>query len=580
MLDAAPLSIDASRQIAIAWLASFEQALVAGEARRIAEHFADDSHWRDVVAFTWTIRPFAGRGRIARALARLRRKTRARTFRLADERPAPRFAVRLDREVVEAVFTFETEAGAGAGVVRLLPPGPDRPTAQAWVLMTSLECLNAAAPPARSAPDILVVGAGQAGLSLAARLQAMGASYLAIEKLPRIGDVWRRRYAALKLHNPTPANHLPYLRFPADWPRFLPKDMLADWLERYARELDLNVETRSTLVSAAYDATARRWTAEIEGPAGRRTLRPRHLVFASGAASTPIVPDLPDLAAFRGAVMHTDRYSDGRGWRGKRALVLGSGNSGHDVAEDLHRHGCQTTLIQRGATTVVSVEPSDRLTWAAYEDAELQDADLLSLASVYPLAVEGARRAARHMARLDREMIEGLRARGFKFDLGADETGHLMKNRRRNGGYYLDTGCAKLIIDGEIALLDYAAIDRFVGEGVRLTSGDTLQADLLVLATGYEPQQDAVRQVLGGAIADRVGATWGLGPDGEMLNLCKPTAQPGLWFMAGTLSQCRVYSKYLALQLVAALDAPAAQSSRGGAASARLDQAAGAPAAV
>lgn len=556
MFQSDPSTTEADRLAVRRWLAALEAALSASDAAALRGLFLEDGHWRDVVAFTWSITPVATAAAIAATLSRRQGDVQARRFEIAAARPAPRRTVKLGRTVVEAFFSFTTDAGDAEGVVRLAAPedGDERP--KAWVCMTALGGLRRRPCAQRSSgsTDILIVGAGQSGLALAARLEALGARYLAVERSPRVGDSWRRRYRSLVLHNPTCANHMPHIPFPKDYPRFLPKDLLADWLEDYAAALRLNVETGATVKAAQYDEAASVWRVELEGRAGPRIERPRHLVFAAGAVNRPIVPDLPGIGSFGGETLHADDYRDGAAWAGKRALVVGAANSGLDIAADLHRHGCATTVVQRGPTTVVSVEPSDRLTWSAYEEGDIDDVDLSSLASVYPLALQGARLAARYMADLDREMLDGLRARGFKCDLGEDATGHILKNRRRNGGYYLDTGCAQLIIDGKIKVLPRADIDRFIGCGARLRSGDVAPADVIVYATGYETQIATVRRILGAKIARRVGRAWGVGPDGEFENLWKPTAQPGLWFMAGSLAQARIYSKYLALQLVAACD--------------------------
>jgi putative flavoprotein involved in K+ transport len=175
----------------------------------------------------------------------------------------------------------------------------------------------------------------------------------------------------------------------------------------------------------------------------------------------------------------------------------------------------------------------------------------LAASSTYPLLVRGYQLAVEKMVEFDKDLIEALIARGFKFDLGEDKTGHQMKYRRRGGGYYLDCGCSGLIIDGEIGLLQFDTIERFSADGAVLQDGTTVPADLLVLATGYYTQQELVRRLLGDAVADNVGEIWGIGEDGEMGNLYKRTAQEGLWFIAGSLAQCRIYSKYLALQIKA-----------------------------
>jgi putative flavoprotein involved in K+ transport len=192
------------------------------------------------------------------------------------------------------------------------------------------------------------------------------------------------------------------------------------------------------------------------------------------------------------------------------------------------------------------------MNYALYDEGpSLEDCDLIATSGTPPLIIRGYQLAVQRMAELDKDLIAALKARGFKYDLGEDGTGHQMKYRRRGGGYYLDAGCSGLIIKGEIGLLQFDDIAEFVAEGAKLKDGRIVPADLLVLATGYYTQQELVRRLMGDGIADKVGPIWGIGEDGELANMWKPTAQEGLWFMAGSLAQCRIYSKYLALQIKA-----------------------------
>jgi cation diffusion facilitator CzcD-associated flavoprotein CzcO len=281
-------------------------------------------------------------------------------------------------------------------------------------------------------------------------------------------------------------------------------------------------------------------------------MHPQHIILSNGTNGIAHIPDLPGLKDFAGDMFHSHGFKSGEPWRGKKALVLGTGNSGHDVAQDLHSHGVDTTIIQRGSTTVVSIEPSAKLNYALYEEGPpLEDCDLIGTATTYPLMIRGYQAGVKRMVEFDRKMIDGLISIGFKWDIGDDETGHQMKYRRRCGGYYLDAGCAQLMIDGEIGLLQYDIIEKFVPEGALLKDGTIKKADLLVLATGYYDQQTMVRRLLGDEIADRVGQVWGIDQQGEMSNMFKRTAQPGLWFMGGGLTQSRIYSKYVALQIKA-----------------------------
>ena len=107
------------------------------------------------------------------------------------------------------------------------------------------------------------------------------------------------------------------------------------------------------------------------------------------------------------------------------------------------------------------------------------------------------------------------------------------------------------MVSGEIKLAQFSDIDEFAAEGARLKGGELLRADLIVLATGYKGQQHLVRNLFGDEVADRVGPIWNFGDNQELRNMYVRTAQPGLWFIAGSLAQCRINSKYLALQIKA-----------------------------
>lgn len=570
-----------ARRAATAWLEAFEAALGARDAARIAALFHAESHWRDVLAFTWHYTPLAGPEAIAGRLAAEQASTGAHGFHLPEGRKPPRHVKRLGIDSIEAIFTFATAEGSGAGIIRLSPAADG--TMRAWLLSTTLQSLAGheerigANRPTGAAysrnfggdnwadmrrkavayedrePAVLVIGGAQAGLSIAARLNQLGVDTLVVEQWPRIGDSWRRRYHSLALHNSIHINHLPYLEFPPTWPTYIPKDMLGTWFEFYAEVMEINCWTGTEFVHGDWDEAARCWTARLRRSDGtERVVRPRHLVFANGVSSYPMIPDLPGLDAFRGQVIHSEGFDSGAGWEGKRALILGTGSSANDIALDLHSHGVATTLIQRGSTTVVSINPSARLNEAIFDEpGTLEDADLIVASAPPPLVVRNYKAVVQRMLDLDRRMIEGLKRIGFKHDIGEDETGHQMKYFRRGGGYNLDAGSSELMIRGEIGLLQYDRIERFCAEGALLRDGTIVPADLIVLATGYYPQKELVRRALGEAMAARIGEVWGIGPDGELNNMYKRTPQQGVWFIAGGLSQCRINSKYLALQIKA-----------------------------
>lgn len=572
-----------ARRTTIRWLTDFETALVSRDPAKIAALFHEESHWRDVLAFTWHMTPIEGRDTLAARLAAEQGRTNAHGFHLPQGRKPPRGVRRLGIESIEAIFEFSTAEGRGAGIVRLSAGADGDDDVKAWLISTTLESLTGheekiganrptgsaysrnfggdnwvdvrrkAAAYADREPTVLVVGGAQAGLSIAARLNQLGVDTLLVEKWPRIGDSWRKRYHSLALHNSIHLNHLPYMEFPPTWPKYIPKDMLGNWFEFYADAMEINCWTNTEFVAGTWDEKTKTWTAQLKHADGtERVVKPRHIVFANGVSSYPYIPDLPGLEDFKGEVVHSEGFDSGAGWTGKKALIMGTGSSANDIALDLHSHGVDTTLIQRGSTTVVSINPSARLNEAIWDEGPpLADCDLIVASATPKLITKAYKAVTKRMMELDKEMIDGLKGIGFKFDIGEDETGHQMKYFRRGGGYNLDAGSSELMIKGELGLLQYDRIERFTAEGALLKDGTTVPADVVVLATGYFPQKELVRRALGEEVAERIGPVWGLGPDGELNNMFKRTPQEGVWFIAGGLAQCRINSKYLALQIKA-----------------------------
>ncbi len=558
------------------WLASFETALAAGTdaaLRRVL--WGTEVHWRDLMAFTWTITPHDTADDAVTDLVRMQPSIKARNFRLAEGRTPARRVMRHGVPSIEAFFSFETETARCSGIVRLVADEPDK----AWVLATQLDELKGHEEPvgmnrpAGSAysrnfggdnwtdnrrkaqaydehdPAVLIVGAGQAGLAIAARLGLLNVDTLLIDMRARVGDIWRERYHSLALHNQVKLNHMPYLPWPPNWPKYLPKDMIAGWLETYAWAMECNVWTSTEFLGADYDDASGLWSVRLRRADGsERVMKPRHLILANGVAGRPLTPKLPGLDSFKGTVMHTHHYKDGANWTAKKVLIVGAGTSAHDVAQDLHGRGAHVKMIQRGPATIASVKAAGLVHSVYYEeDLPLEDCDMIAAASSYPLLVRSYQAAVEKMKLMDKDLLDGLAARGFKLDWGDDNTGHQMKFRRRHGGYYLNCGCSELIVEGEIGLLQHEDTDGFCDAGLRMKDGSVEQADLIVLATGYQSQETVVREMLGQRTAERVGQIWGIAPNGEIANMFVATAQPGLWFTGGGFAHCRIYSHFIAM---------------------------------
>lgn len=560
------------------WLGKLDAALQSASRASIASLFAPECHWRDLLAFTWSITPSRGAEDISALMVAKQAIAKTCGFTVAAGRTPPRRVQRAGIDVIESIFQFETEVGRGFGVVRLLATEPSR----AFQLMTALHELKGfeekvgkrrptgeafsrnfggtnwkeqrltAQKYSDREPVALVVGGGQAGLSIAATLGRIGVDTLVVDKFERVGDCWRKRYHSLALHNDTSFNHLPYMPFPPSWPTYLPKDMVADWFEAYAWAMEINFWTSTEFANGTYDESTGRWNAVVRNADGtERTLHPRHLIFANGLVGSPHIPDLPGLKDFKGDVMHTVEFTNGASWRGRKALVLGTGTSGHDVAQDLHCNGVETTIIQRGSTMVVSIDPSAKLVYGIFNGIPIEDGDLLVSTNTKPIVKKNLQLLTQRMVAFDKKTNDALIARGFKFDIGEDGAGHQWKVRTRYGGYYLDAGCSQLIIDGDVGLLQFDQIERFVAGGALLKDGSVKPADLIVLATGFVPQEVVVAKLLGDGVAKKVGPVWGFAPDGEMNNMWRRTPQEGLWFVGGSFTNCRTYSRYVALLIKA-----------------------------
>ncbi len=565
------------------WLSAFGTALSTADAGALSSLFHPDSHWRDLLAFTWHISTVSGSDDISTALADSADDLKPQSFSIDYDAAPPRMVIRGGRQdVLETIFRFTTKTGQCSGVLRMIADEADAGRLKAWTILTALdeisgfeESIGTARPTGEAYsrdfkgpnwldrrniaiayedrdPEVLVVGGGQAGLSIAARLTQLGVDTLIVDRQERVGDNWRKRYHALVLHNQVHVNHLPYMPFPPNWPTYIPKDKLAGWFEYYAEAMELNFWTETEFSDGAYDETDGRWTVELKQPGGTRTLRPRHVVMATSVTGIPNLPTIPTLDQFKGEVIHSSAYTGAQSRKDKRVLIIGTGTSAHDMAQDLQSNGATVSLIQRGATSIINVEPSAQLPYTLYDEGlSLETADLIATATPYePLkAVHTA--MAEEATRLDKDMLDALEKVGFRID-HEDKTGWQFKFMNRGGGYYFNVGCSDLIIDGKVGLIQFDDIDTFVAEGAKLKNGDVVAADTVILATGFKGQEENVKRLLGNDVAERIGPIWGFGDDSqELRNLWMRTKQPGLWFIAGSFAQCRIFSKYLALQIKA-----------------------------
>lgn len=568
-----------------AWLETFSEAVDAADPAAFAAMFSADGFWKDILSFTGGFRTYSGPESIQAAWARQFGQAAPRNVRISSRNTAPRLVRRSARDIVEGYFEFDTDHGHGVGFVRLIRDEERVP--KVWIMLTTLhsihgheERLGERRPTGveysqnfagdnwldqRLAeqeyddrdPQVLIIGGGQGGLVLGARLRQMGVDALIIEKTARIGDNWRNRYHSLTLHNEVWANSLPYMPFPETWPTFVPKDKLAAWLEAYAETMELNVWTSTEMLDASYDEEAGTWTVVVKrGDQPARTMTVPHVVMAvGGVTGVPKVPNMPGIDSFAGDVIHSSRFGSGIPYAGRNAIVVGTGTSGHDVAQDLYENGAASvTMVQRGPTCVVSLVPSGTMVYSVYsEGPPPEDVDLITAAIPYDVLRETYQFMTKRTCELDKDLLDGLREVGFKLSFGEDDTGFHMMYLREGGGYYINVGCSELISDRKVGLVQAEDIKCFGTDGLELEDGTLLPADLVVMATGFSNLQDGVATMFGEDVAEKIGPIWGFDDNHVMRNMWQRTAQPGLWIMGGSLIDARLYSRFLAVAIVADL---------------------------
>ncbi|KAM5344458.1 hypothetical protein ACJ41O_012994 [Fusarium nematophilum] len=549
--EAQAKSPDHAREIVAQWIETFQKVLKSGTVDDLASLFHDGGWIRDFLAFSWDFRTIQGSTDLAAYikhqdaphLLSIQHRNHG-AFQPVFKTPAP------DVHWVESMFDFETSVGTGKGMLRLV--SDDSSVWKGYAINFTLQELKGFEEQSGTRrphgyvdprggtwgerrerqkefldedPAVFVIGAGQAGIEIAARLRHVGLPTLVVDKNAQVGDNWRKRYRTLMTHDPIQYCHLPFIPFPPDWPMYVPKDKLADWLESYAHIMELNVWTGTTVEKADYDDKNKIWTVTVRrGDGSERTIKPRHVVFATGQSGDPIIPSFPGTEDFKGVVYHGSQHTDASHFTAldqKKVVVVGSGNSSHDICQNFYENGAgQVTMLQRGGTYVISVDKGVPIQHKGLygEDAPpIEDADVYGQSLPVPVQFALNVSQAERIAVVDKASLDGLTKAGFLLDSGPDKSGIFRKYITRGGGYYIDVGCSQLIVDGKIKVRQSpGGIKNFAPDGLVLADGSKLEADIVVLATGYDGMRSAARNVLGDKVADRVGDIWDLDEQGEI----------------------------------------------------------------
>ncbi|KAL4866447.1 hypothetical protein BDV12DRAFT_187407 [Aspergillus spectabilis] len=578
------------RAVAQKWITDLEVLLRTSNFPKLSQLFHEDSWWRDILGLTWDLRTIQSLSGIKDFVTQNQPRAQLSTLRLQHEgkcqpkleSPAPGLTW------ISSMFFFETAIGRGSGVLRLTQD--DKGVWKAYAICTTLQELKDMEEPVGSRraygttetmpgglskgtwierrkrqilfneeePVALIVGAGQAGLNLGARLQSLGVPCLIVDRHERIGDNWRNRYRTLVTHDPVEYTHMAYLPFPKNWPEFTPKDKLGDWFEAYASIMELNVWLKTSVTGATYDDAKQEWTVTVSREGSEeRTLRPRHLIWCTGHSGEPLIPTFQDQDKFKGQIYHAIKHTDAANHdvKGKKVVVVGTGNSGHDIAQNFYENGAEVTMLQRQGTYVITADKGVFMMHEGLHEENglpTEEADLIGESLPYPIRFALDVHFTKRVYEAEKPLMDGLEAAGFALDHGIDGAGIARAYMTRGGGYYIDVGCSPLIAEGKVKVhRSPEGITRFTEKGIVLKDGGELESDIVVLATGYDNMRTTVRKTLGDKVADRCKDVWGLDGEGELNAMWRPSGHSGFWYMGGNLALCRVYSKFLALQIKA-----------------------------
>jgi putative flavoprotein involved in K+ transport len=426
-----------------AFLDDFGRALEAGDIAAVKAMFVEDCFWRDLVTFTWNIKTMEGPDEVADMLQHQLATTKPSDWRLAEgEEPTE------EDGIVTAWIQFETAVARGYGVVRLRD-------GKIWTLLTTMVELKGHEEPkgharplgakhgagkhretwkeerekeeaelgTKTQPYCVVIGGGQGAIGLGARLRQLGVPTIIVEKNDRPGDSWRNRYKSLCLHDPVWYDHLPYIKFPENWPVFSPKDKIGDWLEMYTKVMELNYWTRSTAISASYDDEAKEWTVVVDRDGEEVILKPKQLIMATGMSGKANVPSFPGMETFKGDQHHSSKHPGPDAYKGKKAIVVGSNNSAHDIAAALWENDVDVTMVQRSSTHIVRSDTLMELGLGALYSEEAvaaglttEKADLIFASLPYRILHEFQIPAYAQMKERDKDFYEGLEKAGFWLD--------------------------------------------------------------------------------------------------------------------------------------------------------------------
>lgn len=323
---------------------------------------------------------------------------------------------------------------------------------------------------------------------------------------------------------------MPFLEFPSNWPVYPDKDQLADFLEFYARTLDLQIWLGTEFQSAEYNDNLGRWTIETVSTNGRkRMLYPRHLIYAGSAhvLKHPIIPTIPGQDQFKGLLYHATDHTDAASVpnvHGKKVVVIGAATTAHDICQDYFEAGADVTMIQRSSTFVLSTEAAAQIALPPPEQGLTFDDYMLGLQSLPTFVLLGMMSGATaRMLQYDSQLIEALDKTEFLVAKGEDGQSFLSRGLTRRGGFYINEGASDSIASGKIKVMQCSqGVTHFTANGLVLADGRSADADIIVFATSWKMFEDVKEEIMGENVSHRTNRTWGVDGEGEQGSVSAP----------------------------------------------------------
>ncbi|KAH8809404.1 hypothetical protein F5884DRAFT_706884 [Xylogone sp. PMI_703] len=569
---------------ALAVLTTLNTALATNNAEMLEScFFSGQAYWKDILALTYHLRTFTTPFAIAASL--LETKTlRGCIHGFELEGKAQFVPATPVLQFIDFRLAFKTSSPAAtcSGRILLLPVeskeqenGDGILAWKIWILSTKLENLDLhpenealLQSPKRQLDvletietDVFIVGGGNAAVTLAARLKALGVDSIMVDRNARVGDNWALRYDSMRFHVPTSFCELPYMRYGAELqtPHLLTKDDLAEQVRRYVTAFNLNTVNSVEIIQTT-QMPDKRWSIRFQTPLGICTAVAKHLVQATGIGSQkPYLPPMADEKLYNGITMHSQQYRNANELKKQGAssvLVIGSANTAFDILEECHMVGLQTTMVARSATYICPLEyVLNKVSLGSYDNGvEASDALFLTLPSV----VDGqlARDLFRHLASQEPNRYTALAEAGFPVFDSCDASAALLHNLiERAGGHYVDTGATALIVEGKAGIKAGVEPVGYTATGLLFTDGSTAEADAVIWCTGFADKdtRDTVAEILKAKLP--VDATLGVDQEGEIRGMWKRHLRvDNYWVMGGYTQQHRWHSRTLALQIKAALE--------------------------